>query len=214
MFPGIWEMNFLASILRMLKVPVSSLGKKRRYSAWCFENSLVFWCQCKTKNFSKSKYYNLAIFLQTSLRQKRGYYEECSWTNLFVHNFNCCKSPWVFADIYPFPPCCDSWMFSLDFIIPVLCQAFCVCVLPEASLESRLSPAGSNQSFNRMISVVFKIYFDFKKTVISRDNAPCLLFPPNLHSSWYNLMESLQILSTISISNFHGPWIHFSNCFP
>lgn len=92
-FPGIWELNFLASVLRMLKVPVSSLGKKRRYSAWCFENSLVFWCQCKTKNFSKSKYYNLAKFIRTSLRHKHGYYEEYSWTTLFVHNFNCCKSP-------------------------------------------------------------------------------------------------------------------------
>lgn len=72
MFAGIWQMNFLALILR---TPVSSLGKKRRYSAWCFENSLVFWCQCKTKKFSNSKCYNLAIFLHTSLRCKCGYYK-------------------------------------------------------------------------------------------------------------------------------------------
>lgn len=136
MFPGIWAMNFLALILRMFKVSVSSLGKKRRCSAWCFENSLVFWCQPKTKTFSRSKCYNFAIFLQTSLRHKSGYYEESSWTTLFVHNINCCKSLWVFADIYPFPPCYDSWMSSLDFIIATLCQAFCVCVLQEASLEN------------------------------------------------------------------------------
>lgn len=92
MFPGIWAMNFLAWILRMPKVSVSSLGKKGRCSAWCFENSLVFWCQPKMKKFSKSKCYNFAICLQTSLRHKSGYYEECSWTTLFVHNFNCCKS--------------------------------------------------------------------------------------------------------------------------
>lgn len=151
--------------------------------------------------------------LQTSLRRKRGYYEECSWTTLFVQNFNCCKSLWVFADIYPFPPCYDSWMSSLDFITAVLCQAFCVCVLQEASLESHLLPAGNNQSFNRLISVVFKIYFDFKKTFILLDNAPYLFFPPDLHSTGYNMMESLQILSTISISTFHGPWIRFSSCF-
>lgn len=48
MFPGIWEMNFLALILRM---PLSPLGQKRTCSAQCFENSLVFWCQCKTKVF-------------------------------------------------------------------------------------------------------------------------------------------------------------------
>lgn len=92
---------------------------------------LVLWKQfdgflvpARKQKFSRSRPYNLDIFLLTWL----GAWAWLLWRRksvagqpLFEHNFNCFKNLWIFAGIYPFTPCYDSRMSSSDFIIASLC---------------------------------------------------------------------------------------------
>lgn len=94
MFPGIWEVNFLVSILGTLKVHVSALGEKKRSSAWCFESSLMFFgASVKPKVFQ----IQMLQFGHILTDFRRGMSVAITKKNaagqpLFERNFNYCKS--------------------------------------------------------------------------------------------------------------------------